>query len=232
MKLIGVGFGRTGTFSVKAALERLGHGPCYHMKEVLEDPARIQQWLAIARGDPANWPEIFDGYASTMDWPAVAYWRELTAYYADAKVLLTVRDAERWQQSAEATIFRYAGRVATPTGRLVDRALRWWNPEFDAFSTMVEQTVHQRDFGGDVVTKAHLIDVFERHNVEVMATIPAERLLVYDVAQGWGPLCAFLEVPVPEEDFPRVNDSAAFQENSRARMKGILLRRPATGLRS
>ncbi|MFC6931014.1 sulfotransferase family protein [Actinomadura yumaensis] len=125
MKVIGAGFGRTGTASLKQALEILGYGPCYHMSEVIAQPHRVRQWLDVGEGRSAGWDTIFAGYASTLDWPAAAYWRELAEHYPDAKVVLTVRDAERWYDSVSATIFAsaLAERRPLPPHRRIVRKL-------------------------------------------------------------------------------------------------------------
>ena len=106
LSVIGAGFGRTGTESMKLALEALGLGPCHHMKEGLPNPEQISLWRAVARGEPADWDQIFEGYRSAVDWPAAHYWRELAAHYPDAKVVLTVRSPESWYASMENTILK------------------------------------------------------------------------------------------------------------------------------
>ncbi|MEO3870156.1 sulfotransferase family protein [Nonomuraea sp. B12E4] len=105
---MGAGFGRTGTASLKAALELLGYGPCYHMSVVIAEPYRVRQWLEVGEGRSRDWDTVFTGFRSALDWPAAAYWRELAEHYPDAKVVLTVRDPQRWWDSVSATIFRSA----------------------------------------------------------------------------------------------------------------------------
>ena len=213
MKVIGAGFGRTGTRALKAALERLGYGPCYHMSEVIAKPHRVRQWLEIAEGARADWDAVFAGYQATTDWPAAAYWRQLAAYYPDAKVILSVRDPQRWYDSMSATIFKraLAERRPLPAHR---RVIRWLvarrAPDFALYPRMSRATVMDGIFGGRIDDRARVIQVFERHIAEVKETIPSHRLLVFDVREGWAPLCAFLGRPVPDEPFPRVNDSAQF----------------------
>ncbi len=189
LKVIGAGLGRTATFSMKFALEHLGLGPCYHMSEVLAGARRnIPLWLDVVNGNP-DWDAIFDGYQSTTDYPACSYWRELAAYYPEAKVVLTVRDANSWFDSVSETIFsdQMQGSLAgTPAEAMMQGVI------FDAFD-------------GRVKDRAFMTDWFERRNREVVDTLPAERLLVFSPRQGWEPLCAFLGVPVPDGPFPRVN---------------------------
>jgi hypothetical protein len=213
MKVIGAGFGRTGTRALKAALERLGYSPCYHMSEVIARPNRVRQWLEIAEGRTPDWDAMFAGYQATTDWPAAAYWRELAAHYPEAKVIVSVRDPQRWYDSMSATIFKraLAERKPLPLHR---RLIRWLvarrAPDFALYPRMARATVMDRIFGGRIDDRAHVIRVFERHIAEVQEAIPAGRLLVFDVRQGWAPLCAFLGCAVPDEPFPRVNDRAEF----------------------
>jgi hypothetical protein len=213
MKVIGAGFGRTGTRALKAALERLGYGPCYHMSDVIAKPHRVRQWLEIAEGATADWDAVFAGYQATTDWPAAAYWRQLAEYYPDAKVILSVRDPQRWYESMRATIFKraLAERRPLPAHR---RVIRWLvarrAPDFALYPRMSRATVMDGIFGGRIDDRAHVIQVFERHIAEVKEAISSERLLVFDVHEGWAPLCAFLGRPVPDEPFPRVNDRVEF----------------------
>ena len=191
LKLIGAGFGRTGTTSIKLAYEQLGLGRCYHMIEVFSHPGATGRWIRAANGD-VDWEEMFNGYTASVDWPGCHFWRELIALYPHAKVLLSVRDPEAWFASTQATIF----------SDLTDRASEM-PPDFMA---MYEKVV-AADVGGDVSDRAACIAAFERHNAEVIRSVPKDRLLVYDVKEGWKPLCRFLDVPVPDAPFPRANTS-------------------------
>ncbi|MDR7273693.1 sulfotransferase family protein [Catenuloplanes atrovinosus] len=218
MRVIGVGFGRTGTASLRVALERLGYGPCYHMFSVLAEPARARGWLAAAKAveaadgavDPP-WEEIFDGYDSTLDWPGVAFWRELVEAYPDARVILTVRDPYRWHQSMDETILRALRNSRSPVlGRLMQFGARL-RPDLGAFWEMIDRVVVRRSFGGDVGGgPERFVRMFDEHSAEVIAAVPAERLLVFEVADGWKPLCDFLGTTAPDEPFPHVNERAEF----------------------
>lgn len=194
LKVIGAGFGRTGTTSLKMALEQLGFGPCYHMIEVFPKPEAPGQWIAAADGSP-DWDAIFKGYQSAIDWPATHFWRELMDYYPDAKVILTVRDAEKWFASTQATIFN-------PAMLAPDKAA-------PIFLEMLSKTIFP-DIGGDPHNHDVCIAHFNRHNENVKASVPAARLLVHEAAQGWEPLCQFLGVPVPDAPYPRENTSENF----------------------
>jgi hypothetical protein len=196
LKVIGAGFGRTGTMSLKAALEQLGLGPCYHMVECLpRGPEHWQKWIDAAGGKPV-WSTLFDGFESTVDFPSCSSYKALAAHYPDAKVILTVRDPEHWFESTQETIF----------------APRWIeylrHVEMGKF---IQLTVN--DYLQDRMhDKEHLIQRFQEHIEEVRNTIPASRLLVFEVKEGWGPLCEFLELPEPDADFPFLNDEEATKE--------------------
>ncbi|MEU1720324.1 sulfotransferase family protein [Nonomuraea sp. NPDC005692] len=224
MRVIGAGFGRTGTLSTKTALERLGFGPCHHMTEVLQNPVHIRRWLDLAEGRPVSWETLMSGYDSCVDWPAAAYWRELAHHYTDAKVILTVRDPERWLASMNATIFKQSARARTWSGRTMATLSRLLDTDFAAFIRMTRLVVSERVFGGGIPDTELALKIFTEHVEEVKATIPQDRLLVFEVAQGWQPLCDFLDVPVPDEPFPRTNDAAGFDQHARG-MGRLLFRR-------
>lgn len=203
MKVIGAGFGRTGTRTLKSALELLGFGPCYHMVEVFQHPEHVPVWAARARGEAVDWRGFFQGWEATVDWPGCTYYKELMTTFPDAKVLLSVRDNERWHKSCMDTIYKIS--TIFPL-RLIAPLV----PRMGSTSAMITAQVWQGTFGGRFADRAHAIAVHEAHVAEVKATVPAEKLLVFDVKQGWEPLCAFLGVPVPAVPFPRENDSAEF----------------------
>jgi len=188
LKVIGAGLGRTGTLSLKLALEHLGFGPCYHMTEVLMDPSRGPSWVRAADGQP-DWSTIFAGFESTVDYPGCVFWRDLTRFYPSAKVLLSVRDAQDWFDSTQQTIFSDEHNkpfVKSALSEFFNKTV------FNAYG----DRVHDRDF---------MVAAFQRHNAEVERAVPQDRLLVYEATQGWPPLCRFLGVPIPESPFPRVS---------------------------
>jgi hypothetical protein len=199
LKLIGAGLGRTGTLSLKLALEQLGFGRCYHMREVFEHPEAGDLWLDAARGRP-DWERIFRGYSATLDYPGCNFWRELAAAYPDAKILLSVRDPDRWFESTRRTIF-------SEDMQRHCRAI----PLADFF----ERTVFA-DFDGRFDDRGFMTDHFRRHVAQVQAAFPPERLLTYDVKEGWQPLCAFIGAEVPSTPFPRVNTSEEWEERRNA----------------
>jgi hypothetical protein len=202
LSVIGSGFGRTGTKSLKEALEQLGLGPCHHMHEIVTHPEQVAHWQAIAAGKPVVWDEVFAGYNSQVDWPGAHVWRELSSAYPDSKVVHTQRPAEAWWGSFSKTIGKltniYPQLPLPPHIRDI----------MDAWMTMVGSAV----FGGKTLDRDTCIAAYNRHNEQVRDTIPASRLLVFDAAEGWEPLCKFLGVPVPATAFPHHNLRADFWE--------------------
>ncbi len=199
LSVIGAGFGRTGTMSIKLALEQLGFGPCHHMEEVFENPAQLPGWQAAAAGQAVDWDDVLQGYNSAVDWPSAHYWRELAAFYPDAKVILSVRPAERWWASFSGTI----QKVLESRDQIDD-------PHILAIAAMGYAIIAEQTFHGAMTDKTAALAAFERRIEEVTAAIPAERLLIFDVSQGWAPLAKFLDRPVPDGGFPRSNDYDEF----------------------
>lgn len=200
LSVLGAGFGRTGTLSLKLALERLGLGPCYHMAEVFAHPEHVPRWQDAAEGRPVDWDTLLGGYPAAVDWPVCHFWRELADRYPEAGVLLTVRDPDRWYESVRDTIYRVlcAELPADP-------------PLLRAQQAMARRIVLDRTFAGRFEDRDHAIRVYEEHNRAVRRAVPAPRLLDYEVSQGWEPLCRFLGRPVPDEPFPRVNSKDEFR---------------------
>jgi len=199
LQVIGAGLGRTGTLSLKLALEHLGLGPCYHMSEMLAQVrSHLPLWLAAAHGQP-DWNGIFAGYKSSTDYPGCTFWRELVAMYPDAKVILTTRNPDKWFESASATIFSEPHRARFEG-----------NPMMAEFFRL---TVFG-DLGDRLGDRARMIEFFNAWNQAVIDEVPAEKLLVYAPGDGWEPLCAFLGVPVPAEPYPRVNSREEMTERT------------------
>ncbi|MGH2617911.1 MAG: sulfotransferase family protein [Thermomicrobiales bacterium] len=216
IRVIGVGFGRTGTLSLREALVRLGFGPCDHMLENFEHPERFALWKEALRrkqsGERIDWRPLLNGYRAIVDWPGAYFWRELTDAHPDAKVILTVRDADRWHESTLATIFSMRARAdESPRTRAVMRAIGWVMPAMREGFQVVNDVIWNGTFDGRFTDREHALRVFAEHNREVQETIPPHRLLVFDVKQGWAPLCAFFDVPVPEgEPFPMSTTRSRF----------------------
>ena len=195
--------------SLKTALETLGFGPCYHMIEVFEHPEHVGFWEAAWRGGPVDWEALLGGYGATVDWPACTFYGELLERYPDAKVLLSVRDPERWYESTRNTIYEISKITAgSRLSRAVFAFVGLFVPGVFVIGRMGHEIIWQGTFGGRFEDKAHAIEVFERHNAEVRQRVPPDKLLVYEVKQGWGPLCDFLGVERPDVPFPHLNDTA------------------------
>ena len=218
MKIIGAGFGRTGTLSLKKALEILGMGPCYHMDEMIRYPQHMDVWKDAALQKPVNWNDIFADYQSTLDFPASLYYRELLAAYPDAKVILTVREPERWYQSMYETAYTMM-ELYTPAW------VKKYVPPYKRFADLLDLLIWNGLFSGRFADKAHAIQIFNAHIEEVKRNVPADKLLIYNVKEGWQPLCNFLGVAIPENTpFPHVNDheTVKVQINRARRMYQVI----------
>jgi len=199
LQVVGAGFGRTGTLSMKAALEQLGFGPCYHMAEVIVHPHFAEHWMTAASGQPVKWDVVFNGYKAAVDWPACSFYREQAEHFPNAKVILTLRDMNTWFDSCQATIFN----IMKVPPEVVP-------PHMAHVARLARKLVQEHTFGDRLDDREHCIAVHLAHIEEVKRAIPPERLLVFEVKQGWDPFCKFLGVPVPETPFPRVNERENF----------------------
>jgi hypothetical protein len=202
--------------SLKVALEELGFDPCHHAIELFENPAHAGLWEAAARGEPVSWDEFLGNYQATVDWPACSFYKELMEEYPDAKVLLSVRDPERWYESTANTIYGMRkGGLMSPLGPL----MRVLAPARVRGARAMDKIVWEDTFSDNFEDRQYAIEVFNRHIEEVKEHVPADQLLVYDVKDGWGPLCEFLNVEVPkDEPFPHLNDTVAFGRMIRKRL--------------
>ncbi|CAF1105624.1 unnamed protein product [Didymodactylos carnosus] len=210
LRIIGAGFGRTGSKSLKIALKKLGYAKCYDMFEVLKCPEHSKFWLnAMDEGEQFDWEDLFHDYDATIEWPGFLFYQQLMVKYPDAKVILSVRDPDTWYQSIKESIY-YARIVAFPA-RIVKR--------YDIFHygwnclniyRLIFKLIWSKTFHNRFEDKQYTIDLFRKHNAQVQRVVPSERLLVFDVKQGWEPLCRFLDAQVPSEPFPHVNDRVQF----------------------
>ena len=212
LQVIGAGFGRTGTNSLKEALETLGYGTCHHMHEVIKSDQQIDYWYRISNGETLDWDMVFEGFNSSVDWPSARYYKELAEHFPDAKVVLSVRDAEKWHLSVMETIY--------PLSHAVPWILRVIRPAFRKWIPMVETIIWQGVFEGRTADREFAIAKFNANIEEVKRTIPAERLLIHEAKDGWESLCAFLGKPVPDTPYPRTNDTAEMK--GRIRMMRVL----------
>ena len=199
LKVLGAGFGRTGTLSLKYALEELGFGPCHHMMEVMRDPKQNEWFYRISQGDRVEWGEVFADYSSAVDWPSASYYAELMEVFPDAKVILSVRDSDSWYKSVKDTIFNVVPNIPHWVQAIFPRSKK--------IAILIEEIVWQGVFNGRFNDRQYAIDVYEKNTEAVMASVPSDRLLIHSAKEGWEPICKFLEVPVPETEYPWVNDS-------------------------
>jgi len=192
LKVIGTGFGRTGTDSMREALNILGFGPCHHMLEVMASEEQRKLWRALVQGAPPDWSQLFAGYSSCVDWPSAHYWPQLIEAYPQAKVILTYRTPESWWGSFEKTILLGIGQSVEP-------------------ASLGIALIAKQVFGGRPGERANAIAVYEANIEAVKATVPPERLLVHNLGDGWEPLCAHLGVAVPDQPYPSRNNATEFQ---------------------
>jgi len=211
--VIGSGVGRTGTHSLKLALEELGFGKCYHMEELFQHPENLEYFQQAERGESVEWDKLFEGYCSAVDYPVARYYKQIIAAYPQAKIIHTIRDAEGWYNSAMNTIF-WATKPSV--GRIVKMLIRM------PFSSAIRKRfpVLKYDgklmddiFGKNLQNKQEVIKRFNAINTEALNFLPKDRTLVYEVKSGWAPLCNFLNVPIPATPFPRSNTREDFRKN-------------------
>ncbi len=192
LKVIGTGFGRTGTDSMREALTILGFGPCHHMFEVIEKDEQKRRWRAMVQGGPRDWDTILEGYQSCVDWPSAHYWPELITAYPAAKVILTWRSPESWWESFTKTIRPGIHQSSEP-------------------QSMGLALIKEIVFSGNIDDRDHCIAVYNANVAAVKASVPTNRLLVHNLGDGWAPLCRHLGVPIPDEPYPDRNNVAAFK---------------------
>ena len=205
MKVLGAGFGRTGTLSLKIALEKLGIGPCYHMREVISHPSHIKIWYDISRGEHPNWDRLFSGFNSAVDFPVCLFYEEIINKFPDAKFILTLRDFDSWYKSTANTIYKvptmlpgWFKRVVYPIRMFIEMQV-----------ILIWVGLFKNNFSDRESTEL----VYNEHIESVKKTIPADKLLIYRINEGWGPLCEFLNVENPKIPFPKVNDTAEMLRN-------------------
>jgi predicted naringenin-chalcone synthase len=209
VQVIGAGFGRTGTMSLKVALEELGAGPCLHSLEWVAQASRPHgelaaagepsHWQRLAEGERIDWRRELEGWGSVLDWVGARFYAEMLEAWPEAKVILSIRDPEEWYESCDASLHATRG---------LDAGYRPYGSR--AVLDAVDSAIWDDLFGGRFRERAHAIAVFERHRHEVIERVPADRLLIYDIRDGWEPLCELLEVPVPQTPFPHLNTRTAF----------------------
>ena len=222
MRVIGAGFGRTGTTSLKTALEELGFGPSYTLSEVFKNPGHARVWEAARRGpagEGVDWEGFLAGYGVAVDWPACSFYEELMEAFPSAPVILTVREPQAWYESMRSTIHELRRLTHGPLPlRAAFRLAEPFVPGVAGAVRLAEHLVWEDTFGGRFEDQAHATEVFKRRNEEVRRRVPQERLLVFDVREGWAPLCDFLGVEAPDRPFPRLNEA----REMRRRLLGLV----------
>jgi len=202
LKVIGAGVGRTGTHSLKIALQKLLGSPCYHMVEVFQHPEDVAVWHAAALGEKVDWHALFEGYSAAVDWPASAFWPELSQEFPEALIILSTRSAERWWESAHQTIFEATNLIP--------------GAEMQPWLAMIQAVLGER-FTIDVTNREACIAAFEKHNANVLKNAPPSRLIVWQASDGWAPICQALNLPIPDEPFPVTNTKEEFINRQRER---------------
>ena len=200
LRVVGAGLPRTGTRSLKVALEQLLGGTCYHMSEVFQRPEDVDVWRAAARGETPDWTAFPGDCVAAVDWPASIFWRELADAHPDAVVVLTTRrDATEWWESCDATILPFA---------------RGDRPMDDENWLAMFREQLAREIGENWDDAATAEAYYERHNAAVRAEVPASRLVELPAGAGWEPLCEALGLPVPDEPFPHTNTREEWNRGS------------------
>jgi len=194
LNVIGTGFGRTGTDSMRKALNMLGVGPTHHMMELGNESRLREPWLKLVKGAEPDWNVLFTGYHACVDWPSAFYWRTLVNHYPQAKVLLTMRSAESWWKSFQATILKHIQN----------------SDEKNGFAHLL---VAEQVFEGRPGDRDHAIAIYNQNIDEVLSTVAPDRLLIHNLGDGWEPLCHWLRRPIPEVNYPRGNTTQGFNKS-------------------
>jgi hypothetical protein len=224
IKIIGAGMPRTGTNTLKASLEMLGYNKTYHMKELLVHPENLHHWLSLKETGITEWDALYDGFQATVDFPGYPWYKEHMKRYPDAKVILTVRPFENWYTSIYSTIWQAGPQTLLQKMSMMSRLL--FNPRLRSVIKCVKfakGTIFAGHLQGKFADKAFAEKMFNQHTEEVKAYVPADKLLVYDVREGWGPLCKFLGVPEPTEPLPHLNKKENFKGMLADLMKGNMV---------
>ncbi len=211
LEIIGAGFLRTGTTSLHSALESLGFEKCYHMIELFAHPEHITHWENARKGQEVDWDRLFDGYKASVDFPGSMHFAKLLEKYPDARVILTIRDPEEWYQSVYSTAFSFDPGVALKFRLLT--SMPFSKKSRDLFRvTKLINSIWSWFFEGRFGDKVFAIEKYKAHIDMVKKITPPEKLLIFDVRSGWGPLCEFLEVAQPEIPFPHANKRENFMQ--------------------
>ena len=220
IKIIGAGFPRTGTTTLKKALETLGYKDTYHFKDLIASPKKLKHWKELEENGSTNFDELFQGFQASVDFPGYPYYKILMEKYPEAKVILTKRDVDKWYESTLKTVWKAGpqtvlAKMVLLTKMIFNTSLR------DTFKCIkfMRNTYLKKQFDNNFASKENAKKVFFKHIEDVKKHVPENKLLIYDVSEGWQPLCNFLELPVPEEDFPHLNKKEDFHEMVKGMIK-------------
>jgi hypothetical protein len=224
IKFIGAGFPRTGTNTLRESIEMLGIGNTYHMKQLLVHPENLHYWVTLKLTGTTDWTKLYNGYQATVDFPCYPWYKEHMKQYPDAKVILTLRPFEKWYESFYSTIWMAQNPPESEREAMAQRIAA--DPRFQSVMKVMEfakQTIVEEHFQGRFLDKEFMEKIFNAHNEEVKNYVPEKKLLVYDVCEGWEPLCKFLDVKVPVEPLPHTNKKEDFAAMVGELMQGHLV---------
>src|SRR6476660_746873 len=224
IKIIGAGFPRTGTNTLRESLEMLGFKKTYHMKNLLVHPENLHYWATLKATGTTDWEGLYNGYEATVDFPCYPWYKEHMRQYPDAKVILSLRPFEKWYTSFYSTIWQAQNPPESERAAMSERVAS--DPRLQSVMKVMgfaKQTINEEHFQCRFLDKEFMEKVFNEHNEEVKNYVPANKLLVFDVCEGWEPLCKFLEVPVPYEPLPHTNKKEDFQGMVAELMQGHLV---------
>ncbi len=224
IKIIGAGFPRTGTNTLRESLELLGFSKTYHMKNLLVHPENLRYWLTLKETGTTDWDALYDGYEATVDFPCYPWYKEHMKQYPDAKVILSTRPFEKWYESYSSTIWQAHNPPEAQKAEMDKKVAA--DPHLQTVMTVMafaRQTINEEHFQGKFLDKDFMEKVFNDHNEEVKKYVPADKLLVFDAREGWEPLCEFLDVKVPDEPLPHTNKKEDFATMVGQLMQGHLV---------
>ncbi len=222
MKIIGAGFGRTGTKSLQIALEQLGFGKCYHMEELLRNPEGVSHWKDAYDEKLVDWDALFQNYQSIVDFPGSMYYKEMASHYTDSKVILTIRDPERWYDSVKSTIYSFDPGPAIKIKMLLKMPFSSIARNLFKVILLNDKSVWKKFFEGNFENRNYAIKKFNDHIAEVKEAIPEERLLIFQAKDGWEPLCRFLNTEIPDTPFPSSNKKEDFHSWANGIVREVL----------
>ena len=224
IKIIGAGFPRTGTNTLRESLEKLGYVKTYHMKNLLTNPDNLKYWATLKATGTTDWEKLYDGYQATVDFPCYPWYKEHMKEYPDAKVILSIRPFEKWYTSYHSTIWQAQNPPESERAAMGERIAA--DPRLQSVMKVMafsKQAMTEDHFQGKFLDKEFMEKVFNEHNEEVKRYVPADKLLVFDVSEGWEPLCKFLDVGVHDEPLPHTNKKEDFHEMVKELFSGNLV---------